>query len=208
MGPLIFIRHADRDATLDPRPRGACQVSKKSPNLSAIFDEHIADEFVAKDVAATMATMTADPYVNHVPTMMGGAGVEALTEFYAKYFIGHWPADTRIIPVCRTVGANRLVDEMIMAFTHDIPMPAFLPGVAPTHRAVMLPVVAVVGFEADKVSHERIYWDQASLLVQVGLLDEKLLPVSGVAQALKILDKDLPANTLLVTDQRGATAVD
>ena len=149
------------------------------------------------DVAATMATMTADPYVNHVPTMMGGAGVEALTDFYDKYFIGHWPADTRIIPVCRTVGADRLVDEIIMSFTHDIPMPAFLPGVAPTGRAVMLPVVVVVGFEADKVAHERIYWDQASLLVQVGLLDEESLPVTGVVQAEKVLDKGLPANTML-----------
>ena len=158
-------------------------------DLSAIFDEHLAEEFVLKDVAATMATMTADPYVNHVPTMMGGAGIAALTEFYDKCFIGHWPADTRIIPVCRTVGANRLVDEMIMSFTHDIPMPAFLPGVPPTGRAVMLPVVAVVGFEADKVAHERIYWDQASLLVQVGLLDEKSLPVTGVAQAEKILEE-------------------
>jgi carboxymethylenebutenolidase len=166
-------------------------------DLSAIFDEHLADEFVTKDVAATMATMTADPYVNHVPTMMGGAGVEALTEFYDKYFIGHWPADTKIIPVSRTVGAQRLVDEMIMSFTHDIPMPAFLPGVAPTGRAVMLPVVVVVGFEADKVAHERIYWDQASLLVQVGLLDEESLPVTGVVQAQKILDKNLPANTML-----------
>jgi carboxymethylenebutenolidase len=177
--------------------KGARGMSDTAYDLGAIFDEHIADEFVTKDVAATMATMTADPYVNHVPTMMGGAGVEALTDFYGKYFIGHWPADTRIIPVCRTVGAERLVDEMIMSFTHDIPMPAFLPGVPPTGRAVMLPVVVVVGFEAGKVAHERIYWDQASLLVQVGLLDEKSLPVTGVAQVRKILDKDLPANTLL-----------
>lgn len=183
-------------------------MSEIADDLSAIFDEHLADEFVAKDVAATMATMTADPYVNHVPTMMGGAGVKALTEFYDKYFIGHWPTDTRIIPVSRTVGAQRLVDEMIMSFTHDIPMPTFLPGVEPTGRAVRLPTVVVVEFEADKVAHERIYWDQASLLVQVGLLDEESLPVTGAVQAEKVLDKDLPANTLLVTEQRRATAVD
>jgi len=172
-------------------------MNTRTYDLSAIFDEHIAGEFVAKDVAATMATMTKNPYVNHVPTMMGGAGVAALTDFYAKYFIGHWPADTRIIPVCRTVGAERLVDEMVMSFTHDIPMPSFLPGLPPTGRAVLLPVVVVVGFEADKVAHERIYWDQASLLVQVGMLDEKLLPVTGRAQGEKILDEHLPANTLL-----------
>ncbi|QUR68211.1 nuclear transport factor 2 family protein [Mycobacterium spongiae] len=166
-------------------------------DLSAIFDEHVASEFVAKDVNATMATMSRDPFVNHVPTMMGGVGREQVAAFYDKYFIGRWPADTTIVPVCRTVGADRVVDEMIMSFTHDIGMPAFLPGVAPTGRAVMLPVVVVMGFEANKVAYERIYWDQASLLVQIGLLDEALLPVTGVAQARKVLDKDLPANTLL-----------
>jgi len=174
-------------------------------DLSAIFDEHVADEFVAKDVAATMATMTAEPFVNHVPTMMGGVGAEEVANFYGNYFIGNWPADTVIIPVCRTVGADRVVDEMIMSFTHDIPMPTFLPGVAPTGRSVMLPVVVVMGFEADsetpKVAYERIYWDQASLLVQVGLIDETSLPVTGVAQARKVLDKDLPSNTLLKADQ-------
>jgi carboxymethylenebutenolidase len=179
-------------------------VAKSAHDLSAIFDEHVADEFVVKDVAATMATMTAEPFVNHVPTTMGGVGAEAVAAFYAKHFIGHWPADTAIIPVCRTVGADRVVDEMIMSFTHDIPMPTFLPGVAPTGRAVLLPVVVVMGFEADseppKVAYERIYWDQASLLVQVGLLDQTLLPVTGVVQAHKILDKDLPVKTLLSTD--------
>lgn len=175
-------------------------MSNSTPDLSAIFDEHVAHEFVGKDVAATMATMSAEPFVNHVPTMMGGVGAEGVADFYARYFVGHWPADTEIIPVCRTVGTDRVVDEMIMSFTHDIPMPTFLPGVAPTGRPVTLPVVVVMGFEGDpdfKVAYERIYWDQASLLVQVGLLDETLLPVTGAAQARKVLDKDLPANTLL-----------
>jgi carboxymethylenebutenolidase len=181
-------------------------MSSSIHDLSAIFDEHVAHEFVAKDVAATMATMTPEPFVNHVPTMMGGVGADEVADFYAKYFVGHWPADTTITPVCRTVGADRVVDEMIMSFTHDIPMPTFLPGVAPTGRAVMLPVVVVMGFEADKIAYERIYWDQACLLVQIGLLDKALLPVSGVAQARKVLDKDLPANTLFHTDQPGPPA--
>jgi carboxymethylenebutenolidase len=181
-------------------------MSTSAHDLSAIFDEHVAYEFVAKDVAATMATMTAEPFVNHVPTMMGGVGADEVADFYGKHFIGHWPDDTRIIPVCRTIGTDRVVDEMIMSFTHDIPMPTFLPNVAPTDRAVLLPVVVVMGFETDKVAYERIYWDQASLLVQVGLLDETLLPVTGGAQAGKVLDKDLPANTLLKADQPGPPA--
>lgn len=181
-------------------------MSNTTHDLSAIFDEHVAHEFVAKDVAATIATMTAEPFVNHVPTMMGGVGADKVADFYGRYFIGHWPADTTIIPVCRTVGADRVVDEMVMSFTHNIPMPTFLPGVAPTGRAVILPVVVVMGFEGEKVAYERIYWDQACLLVQVGLLDEALLPVTGAAQARKVLDKDLPANTLLKADQPGPPA--
>jgi carboxymethylenebutenolidase len=172
-------------------------MSQAAYDLSAIFDEHVAGEFVAKDLNATMATMTAEPFVNHVPTMMGGVGGAQVADFYGKYFIGHWPDDTTIIPVCRTVGTDRVVDEMIMSFTHDIPMDTFLPGIAPTGRPVRLPVVVVMGFEDDKVAFERIYWDQASLLVQVGLLDENRLPVTGAAQAQKVLDKDVPANHLL-----------
>jgi carboxymethylenebutenolidase len=166
-------------------------------DLGAVFDEHVADEFVAKDVAATMATMTAEPFVNHVPTMMGGVGGAAVADFYQKYFIGHWPQDTSITPVSRTVGADRVVDEMIMSFTHDISMNTFLPGIAPTGRPVRLPVVVVMGFDGDKVAYERVYWDQASLLAQVGLIDETLLPVTGAVQADKVLDKDIPANQLM-----------
>jgi carboxymethylenebutenolidase len=176
--------------------RGAL-MSDAEYDLGAVFDEHVAQEFVAKDVAATMATMTAEPFVNHVPTMMGGVGGAAVADFYDDYFIGHWPEDTTITPVCPTIGTDRVVDEMIMAFTHDIPMNTFLPGVMPTGRPVRLPVVVVMGFDGDKVAYERIYWDQASPLAQVGPIDEALLPVTGAIQAEKVLDKDVPANQLL-----------
>ncbi|HUH72721.1 MAG TPA: hypothetical protein VLZ05_30070 [Mycobacterium sp.] len=83
---------------------------------------------------------------------------------------------------------------MIRSFTHDIPTPTSLAGVAPTGRAVMLP------------AYEPIYWDQACLLVVVGLLDKALLPVTGVDQARTVLDKGLPANTLLKADQPGVPA--
>ncbi len=166
-------------------------------NLGALFDEHVADEFVAKDVSATMSTMTAEPFVNHVPTMMGGVGGRDVADFYDKHFVGHWPEDTEIIPVSRTVGTDTVVDEMVMCFTHDIPMNTFLPRVAPTGRPVRLPVVVVMGFESGKVAFERIYWDQACLFAQIGLIDETVLPVTGAAQAEKVLDKDMPANELL-----------
>lgn len=177
--------------------RKARLMSGTTYDLGAIFDEHVADEFVAKDVDATMSTMSQNPFVNHVPTMMGGVGRDAVRSFYATYFIGHWPEDTEITPVSRTVGTDRVVDEMVITFTHDMPMPTFLPGVDPTGRAVKIPLVVVMGFEADKVAYERIYWDQASLLAQVGLLDESSLPIIGGEQADKVLDKDLPANRLI-----------
>lgn len=179
-------------------------MSSAADDLSVVFDEHVASEFVTMDVQATMATLTAEPFVNHVPTMMGGVGAAAVADFYSRYFIGSWPDDTTITPVSRTVGADRVVEEMVMSFTHDIAMPTFLPGVPPTGRAVVLPVVVVMGFEGQRVAYERIYWDQASLLVQIGLLDEASLPVTGAAQAHKVLDKDLPSNTLLGRADPGA----
>jgi carboxymethylenebutenolidase len=163
-------------------------------DLGAVFDAHVASEFVARDVTATMATMTDDPYVNHVPTMTGGVGREQVASFYERHFIGQWPADTTITPVSRTQDGQHVVDEIIVRFTHDVVMDAILPGVPPTGRGVAIPTVVVVGFDGGKIAYEHIYWDQASLLAQIGLIDTSTLPVTGAEQADKILDKDLPAN--------------
>jgi carboxymethylenebutenolidase len=175
-----------------PAPRGAA-----GPDLGAIFDLHVASEFESRDLDATMATMVDDPHVTHVPTLAGGSGGAGVRRFYRDHFIGHWPADVRITHVSRTVGAASVVDEMVMHFTHDMVMDTFLPGVAPTGRTVSLPVVVVVGFDGDKVASEQIYWDQASLLVQIGLLDPAQLPVCGAEQAAKVLDETLPCNALI-----------
>jgi carboxymethylenebutenolidase len=174
-------------------------------DLGAVFDAHMRAEFVTRDLDATMATMTDAPSLIHVPVMTGGYGREEIREFYGRYFIGHWPADTTITPISRTVGQQRLVDEFIVSFTHDVEMPALIPGIAPTGKKVELPHVAVVGFSEGKVAYEHIYWDQASLLVQIGLLDSAILPVSGADQAHKLLDPRLPSNQLIrrVTDRVG-----
>ncbi len=133
-------------------------------DLGAVFDAHTAAEFQTRDIDATMATMGEAPYLTHVPTLAGGQGRDAVRRFYETYFIGHWPEDTEITQVSRTVGATQLVDEVVLSFTHDCPMPAILPGVASTGRKVVLAFVVVVGFDRDgKITHEHIYWDQASL---------------------------------------------
>jgi len=173
-------------------------------DLGAVFDAHMQAEFVTRDLDATMATMTDAPHLTHVPVMTGGYGREEVRQFYARYFIGHWPADVRITRISRTMGQQRVVDEFVVSFTHDVEMPALLPGVAPTGKKVEVPHVAVVGFKDGKVAYEHIYWDQASLLVQIGLLDSSRLPVSGAEQAHKLLDPALPSNQLIRRAEEGA----
>ena len=168
------------------------------PDLASVFDDHVAAEFVDVDLDATMATMTDDPYVNHVPVMTGGVGFDGVRRFYGNHFIGKWPRDVAITSVSRTIGESQVVDELILTFTHDIEMPQLLPGVAPTGKPVQLAFCVVVGFEDGKVAHEHIYWDQASLLVQVGLLDPAELPVTGAEQADNVLDpRAHPLNRLI-----------
>ena len=163
----------------------------------AVFDAHVRAEFVERSVDATMATMNDAPYVTHVPVLTGGYGRDEVRHFYTNWFVGRWPADTEVTPVSRTVGQGRVIDELIVSFTHDREMPAMLPGVAPTGRKVTLAHVVVMGIVDGKVTYEHIYWDQASLLVQVGLIDPTKLPVVGADQARKLRDPRLPSNELI-----------
>ena len=165
-------------------------------DLSAIWDRHTVDEFQTRDTEATLSTMVEDAYVNHVPVMTGGQGKDQLRRFYSHDFISKMPPDTALHSISRTVGANRLVDEMIFSFTHTIEMPWMLPGIAPTHKKVEIPLVAIVGFRDRLLSHEHIYWDQASVLKQIGLLSDPTLPAYGAEIAQKVLESSIdPATT-------------
>ncbi len=172
-------------------------------NLSALWDKHCEYEFATRDVAATMSTMVADPYVNHIPTMTGGVGKQRLAHFYEHFFVNSNPPDTHLVPISRTVGATQVVDEMLFCFTHTTEIPWMLPGIAPTGKPVRVPLIAVVKFRGDKLYHEHIYWDQASVLVQIGKLDPTGLPVAGAATADKLLDEHLPSNTLMGAGSSG-----
>ena len=165
-------------------------------DLILLWELHTHFEFATKDAAATVATMTPDNYVNHVPVMTGGRGRDEMIEFYGKHFIPKMPADTSLRLLARTVGKDRLIDEFVFSFTHDIEMDWMLPGIQPTHQKVEIPMVVVVQFERDKIACERIYWDQASVLVQIGVLDRASLPVTGVEQARKFENPQLPSNEL------------
>jgi len=163
-------------------------------DLNHLWDMHCFYEFAERDVPKTMATMVDEPYVNHIPTMTGGVGQKMLARFYQHHFVDSNPADTSLIPISRTIGADRLVDEMLFCFTHDVEIDWMLPGVAPTGKYVEIPLVAIVCFRGDKLYNEHIYWDQASVLVQIGLLDPANLPIAGVETAKKLLDENLPSN--------------
>ncbi|MEB0114513.1 dienelactone hydrolase family protein [Variovorax sp. RTB1] len=166
-------------------------------DLSALWDKHCEYEFGTRNVDDTMSTMVAEPYVNHIPTMTGGVGYKQLHHFYSDHFVNSNPPDTALTPISRTVGATQVVDEMLFTFTHTTEIPWMLPGVAPTGKRVEVPLLAVIKFRGNKLYHEHIYWDQASVLVQVGLLDPKLLPVAGIETARKLLDETLPSNALM-----------
>jgi carboxymethylenebutenolidase len=169
-------------------------------DLAATFDAHVKAEFQDLDLEATMATMSADPYVHHVPTITGGNGTEGVRHFYDHHFIGQWPDDTETRQVSRTIGETQVVDELVMTFTHDREVEIMLPGIPPTGRRITIPVVVVVGFEDGKVRHEHIYWDQASVLAQAGVLDPGGLPVTGSEQAESLADQGRPKNELLGKD--------
>jgi carboxymethylenebutenolidase len=160
----------------------------KEDDLGAVFDAHVQHEFIDKDVDATMSTMTEDPYVHHVAMATGGIGGSGVREFYKNYFIGKWPADVKVTPISRTIGNDTVVDEMIVSFTHDVQLDFMLPGISPTGKQVELPVVVIMKFDNGKIAHEHIYWDQGSLLAQVGLIDPKKVPVLGVEQTRKLFE--------------------
>jgi hypothetical protein len=92
----------------------------------------------------------------------------------------------KIVRISRTVGKNQVVDELILSFTHDIEIKSMLPGIQPTGKYVELPHVVIMKFSGNKIVDEHVYWDQASLLAQIGLLDPISLPITGIEQSERL----------------------
>lgn len=168
-------------------------LSAEQEAMVALFQQHVGAE-LAGDLETTMATMNDTPHLNHVPTMAGGVGREGVRAFYRDHLVGKFfPPDVTMKNVSTTVGQSQIVEELYISFTHTTAIDWLLPGVAPTGRFVEMAVAVIVGFKDGKISHEHIYWDQAGVLVQVGLLDPAGLPVSGGESARKVVDPALPA---------------
>lgn len=191
----FFIRHLNAAS--------GARLASAQQSLSDLWDEHMKYEFATRNTEDTLKTMTADAYVNHIPVLTGGVGQDELREFYSKRFIPQMPPDTEVTPISRTVGSDQVVDEMVFKFTHTSAMDWMLPGVAPTGKRVEVPLIVVVHFKEGKLAHEHIYWDQASVLAQLGLIDANALPVAGIESARKALDPALPSNELIERAERG-----
>jgi len=170
---------------------------KTASELERLWEEHIRHEFSTRSTEDTLRTMVEDAYVDHVPVLTGGSGHHELRQFYSTHFIPRMPPDMEMTPVSRTIGTDQLVDEMVISFTHTIEMDWMLPGIPPTGRRVEVPLVVIVRFQDGKLAHEHIYWDQASVVVQLGLLDSAKLPAAGAESAQKVLDPAMPANMLI-----------
>jgi carboxymethylenebutenolidase len=167
-------------------------LSAEQEAMVALFQRHV-DAELAGDLVTTMATMTDNPHLNHVASMAGGVGRDGVLAFYRDHLVGRFfPPDVKMTNVSRTVGQDQVVEELVISFTHTTQVDWILPGVPPTGKPVEVAVVVIVGFKDGKISHEHIYWDQASVLVQVGLVDPKGLPVCGAESARKVIDPRLP----------------
>lgn len=158
----------------------------RGDDMVALWAEHQTAEFEARDVERTLATMARDPYILNVPVLVGGQGRDGVARFYREVFIPGIPDDLGVTDLSTTIGTDQIVAERTMTGTHSVEMPWFLPGVAPTNRSFEVPHVVIVRFADDGIVSEHIYWDQATVLAQVGLLASDGLPVSGREQAQRL----------------------
>lgn len=172
------------------------QYSASEQALIDVWEAHTAAEIEQKDADAAIATMTDHPVLIHVPVNTGATGKNELRKFYKEIFIPQMPPDFSMQLLSRSVGQNRLIDEFVLRFTHTIRMDWFAPGIDATGRRLVVPHVAVISYENGKISSEHIYWDQATVLTQMGLLKESL-PVIGASQCDRLLDVNAPVNQLI-----------
>ncbi|KAF2466350.1 dienelactone hydrolase [Lindgomyces ingoldianus] len=183
-------------------------------DLERVWEENVEQKIHGKDASKLVDTFVTQPtpFVNYTPTMTGGIGVGELSRFYKDYFLPSSPPSFHMRLVSRTIGVDRIVDELYIQFKHTLQIPWILPGIPPTNQKVEIVVVSIVGMRGGKIWHERIYWDQASVLFQVGLLDPEevpeeyrkdgleMLPVAGSEAARKIMEMESEEGNDMIDD--------
>ena len=152
-----------------------------------VLEQHVEAEMKG-DLELTMSTMIDNPHLLNIPNMMGGDDFEGVKTFYKDHLVGKFfPPDVEFNRISLTIGKDQIVEELVICFTHTQKIDWCLPNIEPTNKKVKMSVVVVAGIKDKKLTHEHIYWDQASVLVQAGLLDSKNLPVVGDQSANKLL---------------------
>ncbi|KAF2247202.1 hypothetical protein BU26DRAFT_343759 [Trematosphaeria pertusa] len=183
-------------------------------DLERVWEDNVESKFHTRNANKLLETYVAHPtpFVNFTPTMTGGMGHEELKRFYRDYFLPNAPPSFHMRLISRTIGVDRIVDELYIQFKHTTDMPWVLPCVKPTNKKVEIVVVSLVGMRAGKIWSERIYWDQASVLFQVGLLEPEevpekfkkegleMLPVAGSEAARKIMDFEAEESNDMIDD--------
>jgi len=154
--------------------------------MLAAWQQHTYTEFVLKDADAALATMTEDPYVFAIPSGTGGSGRAGVREFYADQFLPKIPPDFELTSLSQTFGNDRIVEEFVIRFTHTLGMDWMLPGVSATGRKAEFAFVGIIEFRAGKVASERLYWDQATVLSQLGIPHHPVV-AAGIGSAAHLL---------------------
>ena len=155
--------------------------------LIHLWERHLKYEFEDQNENLSVSEMTEDACVNHVPTMSGAQGRENVRKYYGQHFVHCNPPDMKMTPISRTVGNDRLVDEFVADFTHTVQMDWMLPAVPPTGKKVKIAMVVIVYFRDGQIAREHIYWDQASVLMQLGFFSPGGLQAIGAEAAEKVL---------------------
>jgi carboxymethylenebutenolidase len=158
-------------------------------DMVALWDQHTYYEFALKNAGLAVSTMVDDARVMHLPTMSGASGKEQLRRYYADVFIPAIPDGTVQELICRSLGTASIVDEAILVFPHDREIPFLAPGVKPTGRTLEVPFVVVVRFRDQLMESERLYWDQAAVLAQLGLVTAGELPLASASDVVAYLRK-------------------
>jgi carboxymethylenebutenolidase len=156
--------------------------------LLEVWQQHCYSEFVMKDAKAALTTMSDNPYVLMVPIAIGGRGRDGVYKFYHDCFLAQLPADIRPVPISQVVGEDILAEEVVYQFTHDRIMDWMIPGLPPTGKRVEVGVVGIIKFENGKIASEHLYWDHASVLAQLGVIDRAKGLVRGVESPRTLLE--------------------
>lgn len=162
--------------------------TSKEQILLEVWQQHNYAEWVLKDAGLALATMSENPHVLMVPIGIGGRGRAGVYNYYHDYFLAQLPADIKPTPISQVIGNDILAEEAVFTFTHDQAMDWMIPGVPPTGRQVEVGVVGIITFKNEKIASEHLYWDHASVLAQLGIIDQEQFPVKGVESPRTLLE--------------------